>query len=164
LNKWGVGMSKGTIEILVVLLLIASQLREREVKVTRLWIVPVLLFYVMIETILNTGPLTFVQVLGMLMTFCIGCGIGWVRGKLMNFRINPHTGVVLSSGSIVGLLFWLGILALKLGIRTLENGTPAHGSVNIITDLFLTMGLGSIVTRRLFIYQKYKQLKSQHMF
>lgn len=147
--------------ILVILIVVLLQGRERKVKVNRLWLVPALLLYVTVQSIFYMGALTLWESIIFLTTFLIGLGLGVVRGRLLTFRLDSETGHVLRKGNWVSSIFLLVILGAKIFIKQSMLFGNTHYALTIVTNAFLCMTLGTIISRRYYIWRKYQELTSK---
>ncbi|MFJ8526573.1 DUF1453 domain-containing protein [Bacillus sp. NPDC094106] len=147
--------------ILVILIIVLLQGRERKVKVNRLWLVPALLLYVTVQSIFHMGALTLWESIIFLTTFLIGLGLGVVRGRLLTFRLDSETGHVLRKGNWVSSIFLLVILGAKIFIKQSMFFGNTHYALTIVTNAFLCMTLGTIISRRYYIWRKYQELTSK---
>jgi hypothetical protein len=89
-------------------------LREKEIKTTRLWLLPAILAYGVFSSISQTA-LSLNSILLYILCFVIGCGIGVWRSYLEQIRIHPETGKMMSKGSLARTRTWY-----KLKVRLKE--------------------------------------------
>lgn len=144
--------------LLIILIVIILQLRERKVKSWRLIILP--LFMLLITTLVVYNVL-FSSVLNFsLITagFILGVVIGIAIGSLMKVKIDEKDGSMVIKGSIIAVILWIAIIALKVYGQDLLEGAGLI-DLNILTSIFLMMTLGAIISRRIFLYRKYLQHK-----
>ncbi|MFF2018336.1 hypothetical protein [Paenibacillus sp. NPDC058177] len=139
--------------VIVVILVVILNLREKEIRPSRLWITPVLFAYLMLSSV-TTIDLTPGSLLVYLICIVLGLALGAWRGKLQKVRVNPDTGKITSQGSIAGIVIFLAVML----IRHLTEYWGAHHAVLSISTGLLFVSLANVFARRYFVYLKYKQL------
>ena len=85
--------------LLVVLIIVLMQSKERKVKINRIWLIPALLCFVTIQSIIHMGQITLLQGLLFVVMLGIGLGLGIIRGRALTFRFDSKTGHVLRKGN-----------------------------------------------------------------
>ncbi|MFE4710170.1 hypothetical protein ACFRAM_04760 [Paenibacillus sp. NPDC056722] len=139
--------------VIVVILVVILNLREKEIRPSRLWITPVLFAYLMLSNV-TTIDLTPGSLLIYLVCIVLGLALGAWRGKLQKVRVNPDTGKITSQGSVAGIVIFLAVML----IRHLAEYWGAHHAVVAISTGLLFVSLANVFARRYFVYLKYKQL------
>ncbi|EJS68938.1 DUF1453 domain-containing protein [Bacillus cereus] len=144
--------------LLVILIIVLMQGKERKVKINRIWLVPALLCFVTIQPIIHMGQLTILQVLLFVAMLGIGLGLGIIRGKSLTFRLDSETGHVLRKGNWLSTIILLVILATKVIIKQSMFSGSTHYTLMIVTNAFLCITLGTVASRRFYIWKKYNEL------
>ncbi|PFN27828.1 DUF1453 family protein [Bacillus cereus] len=144
--------------LLVILIIVLMQGKERKVKINRIWLVPALLCFVTIQSIIHMGQLTILQVLLFVAMLGIGLGLGIIRGKSLTFRLDSETGHVLRKGNWLSTIILLVILATKVIIKQSMFSGSTHYTLMIVTNAFLCITLGTVASRRFYIWKKYNEL------
>lgn len=143
---------------LVVIIILLLQLRTRRVRLFGLVIMPLfmLLFTLPLVAIgLSPGLLGIIFIgLG----FIIGAGIGLAVGSMMEVKVNEKDGSMVLKGSMLAVLLWAAIIGLKIYGKDLLNGIGII-DMGLVTSMFLMMAVGSMITRRGFLYWRYLQMK-----
>ena len=103
--------------LLVILIIVLMQSKERKVKVNRIWLVPALLGFVTIQSIIHMGQLSILQLLLFVAMLGIGLVLGIIRGKALTFRMDSETGHVLRKGNWLNTMILLIILGAKIVIK-----------------------------------------------
>ncbi|MED0876074.1 DUF1453 domain-containing protein [Bacillus mobilis] len=144
--------------LLVILIIVLMQSKERKVKVNRIWLVPALLCFVTIQSIIHMGQLTILQLLLFVAMLGIGLVLGVIRGKALTFRIDSETGHVLRKGNWLSTMILLVILGAKIVIKQSMFSGSTHYTLMIVTNAFLCITLGTVISRRYYIWKKYNEL------
>lgn len=94
----------------------------------------------------------FVAMLG------IGLVLGIIRGKALTFRLDSETGHVLRKGNLLSTVILLVILGAKIVIKqSMFSGSTPY-TLMIVTNAFLCITLGTVISRRYYIWKKYNEL------
>ncbi|GAB6550303.1 DUF1453 domain-containing protein [Bacillus mobilis] len=144
--------------LLVILIIVLMQSKERKVKVNRIWLVPALLCFVTIQSIIHMGQLTILQFLLFVAMLGIGLVLGVIRGKALTFRIDSETGHVLRKGNWLSTIILLIILGAKIVIKQSMFSGSTHYTLMVVTNAFLCVTLGTVISRRYYIWKKYNEL------
>jgi len=143
------------IVIIAVIVLLLS-LREKEVKTSRLWVLPAIIAYWVLSSVVNT-PLTMGNILLYIVFLLIGCGIGAWRVHLEQLRIHPATGKMMSKGSLASSVLLIAVMVL----RQLASQWDVHHTVVSLSNALLFLPLGSIAARRYFLYAKVQRFQGR---
>jgi len=150
-------MNQSSIQILVPLVIVAAVMvfrmrgvnRERRLKLELMWIMPALLLAMMaaVFTVLPPRGMDWVWLAAI---FALGGAIGWWRGKLMPIGIDPETHLLNVKTSPAALLFIVGLLVVRQGLRTfLESEASAwHLNAALLADGFMVLGVSLLVVSR----------------
>ncbi|WP_377865540.1 DUF1453 domain-containing protein [Bacillus sp. R86525] len=144
--------------LLVILIIVLMQSKERKVKINRIWLVPALLCFVTIQSIIHMGQLTILQLLLFVAMLGIGLVLGVIRGKALTFRIDNETGHVLRKGNWLSTIILLVILGAKIVIKQSMFSSSTHYTLMVVTNAFLCITLGTVISRRYYIWKKYNEL------
>jgi len=143
--------------VIIIILIVLLQLRERKVKPWRLMIMPAFMFIVtwfLIEGVIFTSLLNFVLISG---SFILGILIGYAVASFMKVKVDDH-GNVMMKGSLIAVSIWILVIIIKIySEQTL--GSMKYLDVSVLTSIFLMITLGTMISRRVFIYRKYRQHK-----
>ncbi len=151
--------SFGQVYLLIILLVVILQMRQRRVKIWTLAIMPVFLLLVtvpMVSPELNTGWLNLAAIGAGLV---LGFGIGLLIGSMMQVKVDTD-GTMVLKGSLLVVLLWGGVIAAKLFGKGLLGDTGLF-SFDLLTSAFLMMTLGTMIGRRALIVWKYAQMRKQ---
>ncbi|CDN36120.1 DUF1453 family protein [Bacillus thuringiensis] len=144
--------------LLVVLIIVLMQSKERKVKINRIWLIPALLCFVTIQSIIHMGQITLLQGLLFVVMLGIGLGLGIIRGRALTFRFDSKTGHVLRKGNWVSTIILLVILGAKILIKQSMFSDSTHQTLMVVTNAFLCITLGTVISRRYYIWEKYNEL------
>ncbi|WP_263704820.1 DUF1453 domain-containing protein [Bacillus thuringiensis] len=144
--------------LLVILIIVLMQSKERKVKVNRIWLVPALLCFVTIQSIIHMGQLSILQLLLFVAMLGIGLVLGIIRGKALTFRMDSETGHVLRKGNWLNTMILLIILGAKIVIKQSVFSGSTHYTLMVVTNAFLCITLGTVISRRYYIWKKYNEL------
>ncbi|GGG54289.1 CcdC protein domain-containing protein [Paenibacillus radicis (ex Gao et al. 2016)] len=142
--------------IVILIIVVVLSLREREIRPSRLWIMPVIFTYMAFSNVKHLD-LSFGSLLLYLLCLIIGLALGAWRGILQKVRVNPTTGKITSQGSIAGIIIFIAVLL----VRVFAEYWGAHHSFLSFSTALLFVPLGSVIARRYFVYQKYRQLAAK---
>jgi hypothetical protein len=140
--------------LIVVILMMLLALREKEIKASRLWILPAVFAYSILSGI-GKAAITPVGILLCIVCLMIGLAAGAWRGQLMKVRIHPATGKITSKGSLASIVIFIVIML----IRQLAGMWGAHYSVLSLSTAILFIPLGNICASRYFLYLKVQRLQ-----
>ena len=144
--------------LLVVLIIVLMQSKERKVKINRIWLIPALLCFVTVQSIIHMGQITLLQGLLFVVMLGIGLGLGIIRGRALTFRFDSKTGHVLRKGNWVSTIILLVILGAKIMIKQSMFSDSTHQTLMVVTNAFLCITLGTVISRRYYIWKKYNEL------
>ena len=108
----------------VVALRLRSMSRERPLKLTTLWVAPVI-YLAIAGSMMFALPPSPIGWGVLLAGLGIGIGVGWYRGKLIRIDRNPETGELSQKASPLALLLLVALIVLKLGARAIFGETAA---------------------------------------
>ena len=142
--------------LIIILLVIILQLRERKMKLRKLIIMPVILsiitlpmVYIEMYSIFNVAVIFAGLLIGVLMGFLIS--------KFMEVRIDED-GSMIMKGSVVAVLIWAAIILIRVYGRN-EISSMGLMDLNLLTAMFLIMAVGAMISRRIFVYWKFVNFK-----
>ena len=125
--------------LLVVLIIVLMQSKERKVKINRIWLIPALLCFVTIQSIIHMGQITLLQGLLFVVMLGIGLGLGIIRGRALTFRFDSKTGHVLRKGNWVSTIILLVILGAKIMIKQSMFSDSTHQTLMVVTNAFYVL-------------------------
>ena len=141
------------IAVVVMFLILRRQLSEREVKPGKLITFPLIMILITAGTIYQTmfsSIWGFSLILGGLI---IGAFVGYFMGSHFKMRVRDD-GAVMMKGSIITVLIWILLIAVKFYGETVLGGN--NHLINI-SSMLLAMTMGTIISRQFIIYKKYRE-------
>ncbi|MGN7193295.1 DUF1453 family protein [Bacillus mycoides] len=144
--------------LFVILIIVLMQGKEYKVNINRIWLIPALLYFVTIQSIIHMGQLNILHVLLFVAMFGIGLALGIIRGKALTFRLDSETGHVLRKGNWLSTIILLFILGVKIVIKQSMFPGSTHHTLMVVTNAFLCITLGTVISRRYYIWKKYNEL------
>jgi len=159
-QTWVTALLPFVIIAIVVALRLRSMSKERPLKISTLWVVPVL-YVVLVGWMLFALPPTIVGWSLVAVGVVIGAVLGWHRGKMISIERNAETGELRQKASLLAMLLLVALIVLKLGARAIfgENAATQPGSnAMLMTDAFIGFALGLLSATRLELYLRAKRL------
>jgi hypothetical protein len=159
-GNWLTALLPFVILAIVLTLRFRTMGRERPLKVTTLWVVPVVYLLLVVSMLLTLPPSAtgWSLVAAGLIT---GAVIGWHRGKLIRIERNADTGQLRQRASPVAMLLLVALVALKLGARAVFGDTaaghPGSGAM-LLTDAFIGFALGLLSATRLELFLRARRI------
>lgn len=146
--------------LIIIMLIVLLQLRERKMNLRKLIIMPVILafftlpaVYVEMYSIFNAAIIFIGLLVGILM--------GYLIAKFMEVKIDENGSMILK-GSLIAVLMWAVIIVVKIYGRDVIGGMKLI-DLNLLTSMFLIMTVGAMISRRIFIYWKYMNFKKNNV-
>lgn len=156
------------IALVIVGYLAFLQFREKQTRVSRLWVLPalaVLFSYTSIEHDLFDTVWSPAIIAG---GFVIGLIIGGIRGASTRLKVDTTAGLITVKGTAVSVALWLALLAVKgaadlaffgLGQENSKVGVAA----GLVTATLLSFSLGAIIATRIYYYWRYSLAAADHI-
>ncbi|GEM_PF-1339846 len=146
--------------VLIVGFIAFRQLKERQVRVSRMWLLPVFMFLISYTGIQNDLFDNQYSAVIIGLAFVIGLALGGLRGAMIRVRIDKEQGLLFVKGTPISVVMWVALLALK-GIA--DVGFSAAGLKNetagvaegIITAALLALTLAATIATRIYYYWRY---------
>ncbi len=121
--------------------------RPQKLRMERLWVRPMLFALIIAANLTaSPAPLTAVSIGLFLISVAVGAGLDWQRGRFIRIEGDPETHAVTSRASVVGVVFNVAILALRMVLRgSVLEGHAAHGVPAIVITEALVLLLGAMI-------------------
>jgi len=144
--------------------------REQRFQPGRMWFIPGLFAVLTAWLIVFEGFTSPLDIALMLLALGIGLGIGWYQGTHTSVRVDHDAHAMFVKISPLGGLIWIGVLALRMGVRYATGGfsqqTPgtdpqaaaaaaAHGPAGLISMALLALAVGVIFGLRAYLQRVY---------
>ncbi|GEM_PF-3978378 len=88
----------------------------------------------------------------------LGVAIGLFRGSTITIYRDAATGQIMQKSAALALLIWVGLFALRFGIRYLAGAGLIGSWATPVSDVLLLLGTGSILGRNAYVLWRYFQL------
>jgi hypothetical protein len=148
----------------VVLALILRNRRPRTLRIELLWVRPVILLgLVGLGAIGQPTLLTPLDLVVICVAVGVGAALGWQRGRLTRIEVDPETHAVRSHVSVLGIVFIVGVLLLRMiavgamhGDRSQLPFSPilaADALVVLVVAMFAAQGLEMWIRARRLLAQ-----------
>lgn len=147
-------MNSYTSYIVMIILVIWLTAREKAVRPSRMWIVPILWTYMVISGI-RWQSIDAAQLAMFAVCLLLGLATGVFRGKMEKMRSGSN-GQITVQGSIASIALFVFVLGLRM---LAEYWGQTHSFFNIANAL-LFIPLGSVCARSYVIYQRYQAMSS----
>lgn len=140
--------------------LAARQFRVKQLRVSRLWVLPALALLFTYTGI--QGDLFDTQyspaIIGV--AFVIGLALGAVRGAATKLTIDAKTQSVIVQGTLLSVVLWVVTLAIKgvadLAVAATGAASSAVGlTTALATAALLALSLGAVIATRVYYYWRY---------
>jgi hypothetical protein len=140
--------------------------RPRRLRVNRLWIIPALVTAgVGAGVFFGRPPIGYhwVEIVLSLLGIGLGALAGWRRGKFMRIAVDPATDTVTAHASPAGVLFILGLLALRRALQfEVETGVvPLPFNPAALIEPLLYFAAATVVAQRLEMWLRARRLLAE---
>ncbi|MBM7643892.1 phosphoglycerol transferase MdoB-like AlkP superfamily enzyme [Scopulibacillus daqui] len=148
------------LSLIILMIIIILQLKERELKLANIWILPVIVFCLLINIFL-TRQFTLVMILIFIGLFIFGGVVGSVRALTTTLRLDADHNKIYSRGSYLVLIPWIVVFILRLMVEYSFGGSIQQ-TLNHISDSILFLIAGNLCAGRGILLLKAKKLLSQN--
>ena len=135
--------------------------RARKLKVERMWIRPVIILAFLTLSIAGQPPPMTVPVIAALVAATVvGLVVGVYRGRMVKVSINPETHDLTSQQSPWGILIFLGLMIVRMGVRMVlrEEHDVAGIPVTAIVDGLTLFYAGTVVGMQVDVWMRANKL------
>lgn len=140
---------------LAAILFCVFELRNKRLKVAYMWILPILLIGLFFKIIWQNLFINRFSLLIIGICFIAGIFAGIFLGSLMHIEVNRSAGEITVRSKPIGLVFWLVMFAAKRFTRPVLEGNVIFSSQGFVISMFLSMWLGTFISKRIYLYWKY---------
>jgi hypothetical protein len=159
-GNWLTTLLPFVIIAVVLALRMRSMSKERPLRLSTLWLIPVVYLFIAGSMMfaLPPPPLGWGLVI---VGLSVGLVVGWYRGKTIHIERDPATGELKQKASPLAMLLIAVLVVIKLGARQIFGDAaavhPGSGAL-LLTDAFLGFALGLLSATRLELYLRGKRL------
>jgi membrane protein CcdC involved in cytochrome C biogenesis len=152
-----------------ILLLLALKIwrtggRERPLRMSRLWVLP-LLFTVLVGSglVSQPVPLTVITIDAWVAAFIVGFGCGWFRGRTTHITVDAEGGGLKARTTPIGLVLIAGLVLIRLMARDYLSSHAEEWNISpiAIVDGFMVFALGLIYGWRIEMLLRCRRLLQQ---
>jgi hypothetical protein len=152
--------------VLLVAFVLWRNRRPRRLRINRLWIIPTLVTLgVGVGVALGRPPIGYhwVDIALSLLAVALGLAAGWRRGKFMRIAVDPDTSTVTAHASPAGVLFILGLLAVRRALQfEVETGAiPLPFKPAALIEPLLYFAAATVVAQRLEMWLRARRLLAE---
>ncbi len=144
--------------ILVIIIIVLLQLRERRGKLWRLMILPTFMFFItllLVQSVIFTSLLNFSLITA---AFIMGVLIGIAVGSFISVKVDKDGNMILK-GSLIAVVLWILVIVLKFYGQDML-GNSRYVDLGVLSSMVMMLTLGAMISRRIFVYMKYRNFKS----
>jgi hypothetical protein len=148
------------VALAVVGVIAVQQFREKQIKVSRLWIMPALTLLFTYTGIQNDlfDTTYSPQIIGG--AFLAGLVIGAIRGAATRLKVDAATQSVTVQGTLLSVALWLALLSVK-GVAdfvfSVSGGAESTLGLTaaLVTAALLAFSLGAVIATQVYFYWRY---------
>jgi len=138
--------------------------KTRALKLGQLWIRPAIIIAVAALVVLmparDAKPLEAADVPWLVLAAALGAAAGWQWGRITQLHLHPENGTLMQNGSVAGMMVFLMLLLLRLGLRAglgLEAGAW-HINMLLVTDASIIFSVLLFAVQSLEIYLRARRI------
>lgn len=146
-----------TTGLIILILIILLQLKERELKVQRMWIAPVLIAYYTFTHVFNQRDLTLLEMGLFVLLLILGGIVGAVRASTTTVRIDKNNRKIYAKSSYFTLGIWIVVFILRFIVTYIFKGSSQHALDLVTNGIFCFIAADECI-RRIILYVKAKNL------
>ncbi len=152
----------------IILIILALRIwrgsRARKLRVELMWVRPLLITAILgLSVAAQPPPTEPLVILAMVACAAAGFVLGWQRGRMVRVSIEPETHVLTSQQSPWGMLIFIGLMMVRIGVRYLLRGADTFEGVPvtaIVDGLTIFFG-GNIFGMQLEVWLRARKLLAE---
>lgn len=154
-----------TVALIAVILVfrIMRMRREQRFGVASMWVVPSIFALLAIGIMVLDRATTPVDIALALVALAVGAAIGWYQGTHTTIRVDRNVRAAYVRVSPIGIAIFVGVLVLRMAIRTTYAGPPpgapgappGSSALNVVSIILLFVVVGMIGGLRAYIMRAY---------
>ncbi len=151
------------VAIPIIGLILWRNAKGRRLRIETMWIFPTIFLAMAGLALWRLGTPTPTLAVVLAVSFVLGAGLGWVRGKMMRITIDPETHTLTSQASPAAIIFILALFAIRFGARAFlaDEAAALHTNLDAISDVFLVFVIGLLVVARIEMWLRASRLLSE---
>jgi hypothetical protein len=137
--------------------------KARPLNAATMWIVPGLLLAGFIAFTWSLH-LPVIDDLWLALALAAGSALGWLRGRMMPIHLDPETGRPMVKVSPAALIFIVGLIAARYGLKQFVESHAAawHANPMLIADGFMAFAVGLLGVARIEMFLRAQKLALAH--
>jgi hypothetical protein len=151
------------VPLLVFALILRRSLRERKVRTTRMWLYPAILGVAALYTMAHEPMPGLAAIAGFVGAAVAGAGLGYLRARHQQFKLDPSTGEISSRATPLGTIL-IGVFFLaRFGLEffTHARDMPHALGLQRATDAGLIFAFALMVAQRWEISRRARALRAE---
>ena len=147
--------------LIVLIIIVLLQLRERRVNKFSLMILPLFMLLItlsLVQSVIFTSLLNFIIII---LGFFMGLVTGIAVGSFMEVKVDKDGSMILK-GSKIAVGLWISIILLKMYGQGVLNNT-GYFNIGVLSSAILMLTLGAMISRRILVYMKYRNFRKISM-
>jgi hypothetical protein len=158
---------------LLIVAIVARRLirnEPRKVNTGRMFLFPAIIAIGTVTTLANSPMPQLFWLVGFAVAVAAGSGVGYLNSRHRELAIDFETGIITSKATPIGMILFVGLFALRFGMRIVfpqlagGGGHMAHPSRDLIgwTDAGLIFSTAMVVAAALTMYLRTRPLLAAH--
>ena len=141
--------------LVLVAILLRLQLRQRQISIKRLWVVPALIAVLTTVHLVGDPPGERSAWALLLVALLLGLAVGLARAQFVDIRhVDPTRGVLLVQSSLLGVLVWFAVFAARVVLRQVFADAD-RSTVQLLTESLLLVATGTVIANAIWTYRLY---------
>jgi hypothetical protein len=138
--------------------------KTQALKLGQLWIRPTIFIalaaLVLLMPARDSQPLQAGDVTWLLLAAVLGAAAGWQWGRTTQLHLHPENGTLMQKGSVAGIMVFLVLLLLRLGLRTGLGLEAGAWNINmlLVTDASIIFSALLFAVRGLEIFLRARRI------
>lgn len=154
------------VPLIVAVIVLRRAGRAQKISLNRMWIRPVIIT-LMAGAALFVGHFPGPIALAAFATAIVaGTGVGYLRARHQHLTIDSETGQISSQSTMIGTALFLGIFAIRYGVKLAfpQMADPGHGGAQVIlvTNCLLLFTAAMFIAQTALIWNRTRPLLAEH--
>lgn len=148
------------VPLIAIVIIVLRGVRERTLRIERMWIMPALILSVVAMTLAAQPPSSFAILVIEVFALGAGLGFGWWRGRSTKITIDPATHALASKASPLGMALIAGLFLVRFALRDYAAGHAEQWRVQPaeLAEMFLLFAAGLVCAQRLEMWIRARRL------
>lgn len=148
------------VPLIAIVIIVLRGVRERTLRIERMWIMPALVLSVVAMTLAAQPPSSFAILVIEVFSLGMGLGFGWWRGRTTKIAIDPATHALTSRASPLGMALIAGLFLVRFALRDYAAGHAEQWRMQPaeLAEMFLLFAAGLVCAQRLEMWIRARRL------